>query len=400
MKILLVNVVCGIKSTGRICTDIATYAEELGHEVKIGYGRENVPSEYRKYAVKIGSKRDVLFHGLRKLLFDGDGFGSKIATRKFIEWVKEYNPDVIHLHNILGYYLNLPLLFDYIRNSGKTVIWTLHDCSSFTGGCEYFEYSGCDKWKNQACDKCPYNRTIPKRILYYRPKKKLAGNLKLYGDLKNIIYVTPSNWLKEQVAESFLGNNRIEVISNGIDLDVFKRRESDLRTKIGALNKNVILGVALPWSKRKGFDDFLKLSSLLQSDKYLIILIGLSEEQLKNLPCNILGIERTDSAEQLAQYYSMSDVFVNPTYEDNYPTTNLEAIACGTPVVTYNTGGSPESASIYGSVVPKGDVDGLFREIEQICSEDKKVLDESLIHYLDKKRMISEYLELYEKRSF
>mgnify|MGYP000231854880 FL=1 len=159
MKVLMINVVCGIRSTGRICTDLAIALEKQGHEVRIAYGRETVPEQFQKYAVRIGTDLDVKLHGIKARLFDRAGFGSRKATEKFIEWVKKYDPDIIHLHNIHGYYIDVERLFKYLRTCGKKIIWTLHDCWSFTGHCVYFDYIVCDKWKN-GCFYCPQKKGI------------------------------------------------------------------------------------------------------------------------------------------------------------------------------------------------------------------------------------------------
>ena len=151
MKVLMINSVCGIRSTGRICTDIAEELEKQGHDVKIAYGRETVPEKYQKYAVRIGTDLDVKLHGIKTRLFDRHGFGSKRATKKFIKWVEEYDPDVIHLHNLHGYYINIKILFDYLKKANKKVVWTLHDCWAFTGHCTHFDFVGCNKWKCKCC---------------------------------------------------------------------------------------------------------------------------------------------------------------------------------------------------------------------------------------------------------
>ncbi len=344
----MINSVCGIRSTGRICTDIAQALEAKGHDVKIAYGRESVPTEYQKYAVRIGTNRDVMTHGVQARVLDRSGFGSKRATKDFIKWVKAYDPDVIHLHNLHGYYLNLEVLFDYLKKSGKRVIWTLHDCWPFTGHCVYCRMGQCKKWKT-GCHKCIASREYP-TAFYDNSKRNWLRKRALFTGVNHLTLITPSNWLANQVKESFLCEYEVCVINNGIDTGVFRHIKSDIKNKYGIADKKVLLGVAAVWDARKGLEDFIKLSNVICSD-YVIVLIGLTEEQISGLPHNILGIRRTDNTAELAEWYSAAEVFINPTYEDNYPTTNLEAIACGTPVITYDTGGSPESALLYGKVV-------------------------------------------------
>ena len=342
----MINSVCGIRSTGRICTDLALKLESQGHNVKIAYGREHVPDEYKRFAVRIGNELDVNVHALKARLCDGMGLGSKTATRQFIKWVREYDPDVIHLHNIHGYYINIPVLFSYLQRCDKKIIWTLHDCWSFTGHCMYFNYENCEKYKT-GCGACPQRGVYPKRIGPDRSAYNFTLKQNLITGIPNFYIVTPSQWLKNLALQSYLKNYPIDVINNGVDTNVFKPISSDILSRLGIADKKVILGVAAVWDRRKGMSDFIELSRLID-DSYKIVLVGLSSKQIQELPENIIGIERTDSVAELVELYSAAYVFVNATYEDNYPTTNLEAIACGTPVITYDTGGSPESANIYG----------------------------------------------------
>ncbi len=353
MKVLQINSVCGIRSTGRICTDIADVLTANGHECKIVYGRETVPEKYKKYAVRIGSNTDVKLHALESRLFDNSGFGSKKATNDFIKWVKEYDPDVIHLHNIHGYYINIEILFNYLKSCNKRIIWTLHDCWPFTGHCSYFTMVKCEQWKAH-CSYCVQKHCYPSSILADHCKSNFERKRALVSGIKDMTLITPSKWLADLVSESFLKKYPVKVIHNGIDLSVFKPTESDLRKKYGLTDKKVILGVASVWDERKGLDDFIKLSDLLDR-QYQIVLIGLSDRQLKKMPDNVIGIKRTDSVTELAQWYTTADVFINLTYEDNYPTVNLEAQACGTPCITYRTGGSVESVP-EENIVDAGDI--------------------------------------------
>lgn len=388
MKVLMINVVCGIRSTGRICTDLATALEAQGHEVKIAYGRENVPEQFQKYAVKIGTDLDVKLHGVKARLLDGAGFGSKKATEMFIEWVKEYDPDVIHLHNIHGYYINVEALFNYLKTCGKKVIWTLHDCWAFTGHCAYFDYVGCEKWKT-GCNHCEQKNEYPARIGPDRSKQHYAIKRDLFTGIKNITLVTPSQWLADLVSESYLSEYNVSVIHNGVDIEVFKPTQNNVHEKYNCVGKKIILGVAAVWDRRKGLDTFIELADKLD-DSYQIVLVGLTKEQSEKLPKNIIGIERTNSVQELAELYTAAYVFVNPTLEDNYPTTNLEAIACRTPVITYDTGGSGESAVMFGKSVQRGRVNELITTIEDITIDEPKLID------LDYKNTVKKYIYLYE----
>lgn len=390
MKILMINVVCGIRSTGRICTDLATALEAQGHEVKIAYGRENLPEQFQKYAVRIGSDLDVKLHGVKARLFDAAGFGSKAATKRFIQWVKEYDPDVIHMHNIHGYYINIEVLFDYLKTCGKKIIWTLHDCWAFTGHTAYCDVVDCQKWRT-SCGQCPLINEYPKSIID-RSHYNWARKKKAFTDIPNMTVVTPSEWLAGLVRQSFLGQYHIEVIKNGIDTSKFKPTETDFRRKHHLEDKTILLGVATSWDDMKGYSDYITLSEMLD-DSYQIVLVGLTEQQLRTVPKNILGIQRTAGVEELAGIYSTADYYLNLSYCENYPTTNLEAIACGTPVITYNTGGSPESAVIYGMVVEKGQIDDVVKTMDE-C---KKLVPKNV--NLDYKETVLHYITLIENNT-
>ena len=382
MKVLQINSVCGIRSTGRICTDLADVLLQDGHECKIAYGRESVPEKYGKIAVRIGNDLDAKMHALQSRIFDNAGFGSRQATEKFIEWVKEYNPDIIHLHNIHGYYINIEVLFNYLAESNKPVVWTLHDCWAFTGHCAYFSYVKCDKWKT-GCFNCPQKKRYPSSLLWDASKQNWQKKKALFTSVKNMTLVTPSKWLANEVKKSFLSNYPMKVIANGIDLDVFKPTPSDFKEKNGLVGKKIILGVASSWSECKGLKDFIELSKILD-EKYKIVLVGLSGNQIKELPENVMAISRTNNVKELAEIYTAADIFFNPTYEDNFPTVNLEAQACGTPVITYRTGGSVES-------VPEENV------VEQGLYKDVLCVHPNLANgVMDKQKASRCYFELYK----
>lgn len=388
MRILMINVTCGTGSTGRICTDLATMLESRGHEVKIAYGRDDIPEPYRRFGVRIGDHWNVKLHGLRARLLDGAGFGSRRATEQFIHWVRRYDPDIIHMHNLHGYYIHIGVLFDYLKDCGKRIIWTLHDCWPFTGHCAYFDYSSCNRWKS-GCMHCPQKGDYPASIgldlscQHYKAKKRI------FKDIPGMVLVTPSQWLANLVKQSFIGKYQTTVIHNGIDTAVFHPTQSDVKERFECAKKKIILGVASVWDRRKGLDAFIELSQQLPDD-FQIILVGLSKKQIRGLPENIVGIERTESVQELVDLYSAADVFVNPTLEDNYPTTNLEAISCGTPVITYQTGGSPESALLYGTAVPRGDVTAVARLLRA-----STVFTPAPNLNLDKSATLEQYLKLY-----
>lgn len=364
-KILLINVTCGQGSTGRIVTGIYDELTKRGHTCMAAYGRGSAPSGYNAY--RIGSELDVRIHGVLSRVTDRHGFYSTAATKRFIEKIKEFGPDIVHMHNIHGYYLNVKLLFEFLAASKIQVIWTLHDCWSFTGHCTHFEYLGCDKWKShEGCSKCPQLKEYPKSILMDGSVKNHAIKRRLFTAIDNMLLVTPSEWLKGKVEESYMGKYPVTVVPTGINLNVFKPTASKLRERYGLSDRFVILGAANPWRERKGLYEFIKLSKELD-DKYRIVMLGLKPEQKKLLPKEIIALGRTDSIEEMAQWYSAADAYVNLTFEDTFPTTNIEALACGTPVVTYRVGGSPESLTDEcGFGVEKGSIEEVIDALNTI----------------------------------
>lgn len=392
MKVFEINSVAGIRSTGRICTDIAKMLFENGHECKIAYGRENAPDFCRDYTVNIGTKLGAYARFARGLVLDDHGKGAILGTKKLIKEIKAFSPDIIHLHNVHGYYLNIKMLFEYLKEANVPVVWTLHDCWAFTGHCAYFDYVGCEKWKTGECESCPAKGEYPPSILLDRSKKNLREKKELFTSVKNMTLVTPSAWLAELTRSSFLGKYEVATVNNGIDLDVFKPTKGDILTRLGLDGKRIILGVASIWERRKGLSDFIEIANKL-TNEWHVVLVGLNKKQMVGLPKNVTGIERTNSGRELAELYSAADVFVNPTYEDNFPTVNMEALACGTPVVTYNTGGSPESADRkYSKIVEKGDTDALLSAIYETKKTDGINADR-----FDKNEKYLEYLALYER---
>lgn len=369
MKVLQINTVCGTGSIGRIEVDLYKMLKEQGHDCLIAYGRGTPPKDIQ--TIRIGNDWDIRRSGLKTRLTDREGFGSKRATKQFIEKVKKYDPDVIHLHNLHGYYINIEVLFNYLKEANKKVIWTLHDCWAFTGHCTHFDYIGCDKWKT-GCEKCPQTREYPKSLLLDHSKLNYQTKKELFTKVKNLMIVTPSHWLADLAKESFLAEYPVEMIHNGIDLEVFKPTPSNFRERYHCEDKTIVLGVANVWSRRKGLNAFVQLSKELPKD-FQIVLVGLSKKQIKKLPENIIKIERTNNIRELTKIYTVADVFVNPTLEEVLGMTNVEALACGTPVITYDTGGSPECIDEKcGRVVAKENIKELKKRIEDKIYIEKK----------------------------
>ena len=363
MKVLLINSVCGIGSTGRICTDLAQAFAAQGHEVKIAYGRGVVPEEYRKYAVRIGTNLDLLLHVIRTRILDQHGLGSTAATKRFLQWAESYNPDLLWLHNIHGYYINYELLFAWIKNRPEMIVkWTLHDCWAFTGHCTHFAVANCDRWKTQ-CKLCLQLDHYPVSIFRDYSSNNYVRKKASFSGVKRMTLIAPSQWLATLVKQSFLKEYQIEVHYNTIDSNIFKPTYSDFRERYGIHDKKMILGVAGVWSDRKGLKDFIKLRKIMD-DSYIIVLVGLTKKQICCLPPGILGIRRTNSPHELASIYSAADVFVNLSIEETFGMTTVEAQSCGTKAVVYDIGGCAESLFLPDSVaIPVGDFDRLKREI-------------------------------------
>lgn len=398
MRVLQINSVCGIGSTGRIATDIDKILKEQNHESYIAYGRNSAINSDNR--IKIGNKLDNYLHVAKTRVLDMHGFGSINATKKFIEEIDILNPDIIHLHNIHGYYINIEILFNYLKKSNKPVVWTLHDCWAFTGHCSHFDYIGCDKWETE-CHNCPQKKSYPSSMIVDNSRNNYRIKKELFTGLNNLTIVTPSKWLANLVRKSFLKKHPVEVINNGIDLEVFKPTDSDFRSNHNIQDKFIILGVAIGWGKRKGYKYFIDLSKQLKRDE-VIIMVGLTKKQKEELPNNIIGITRTNNIVELAEIYSTVDVFINPTLEDNFPTTNLESLACGTPVITFNTGGSIESVDKNtGFIVEKGKLEELYNAIKKTKCKGKDRYEKECIHrantLYNKNNRFNDYLNLYKK---
>ncbi|MBQ8581442.1 MAG: glycosyltransferase [Alistipes sp.] len=405
-KLLQINPVVRIStSTGRIMQEIGELAIERGWESYIAYskGRDGI-KPCKSKLVPIGNKWSVRWHGFMTRIFDRHGLASTRATKAFIRQIERIQPDIIHIHNIHGYFLNYKVLFDFLARYGKPVIWTVHDCWLYTGHCYYYSYQRCSKWE-QHCHQCPQKRKFPSSYLFDRSSrnfddKRLAFNA-LLPDGMHIVPV--SDWMRGEMSRSFLKDYPYQVIHNGIDTALFAPCDSvEIRTRYHIpADKKIYLGVASIWSDEKGLAEFKRIATQLTEDE-VIVMVGVSEVIKKQLPDNIIAIARTENIKQLAALYSAATAFINPTWQDNYPTVNLEAISCGTPVVTYRTGGSIESITPdTGSIVEQGDVEGLLRAARDIKQRGKSYFTErcrdyALAHFKKEDRY-QDYLELYEK---
>lgn len=403
-KLLQINPVLRTNtSTGRIVQEIGELAIKEGWDSYVAYsgGRDGL-KPCKSKLIPVGGKADVAFHGLWTRLTDRHGLASWSATRRFIDEIKALKPDVIHIHNIHGYFLNYKILFDFLAQSDIPVVWTVHDCWLYTGHCYHYAAAGCYKWQS-LCEDCPQKFEFPASYFVDRSRQNYLDKKEAFTSVPNMTIVTVSEWMKNEMSNSFLKNCQFQVIHNGIDLNVFSVQDNEqgVRQRYGLGDKRIILGLASIWSKEKGWDDFIEMAKML-NDNELIVLVGVSEKQQEQLPSNIVGIRRTENVQQLAELYSAADVFVNPTWQDNYPTVNLEAIACGTPVVTYRTGGSVEAINdSTGMIVEQGDVAGLLSAVREIMQRGTQFFKDSCrkfaLENFDKEERYNDYLKLYDK---
>lgn len=401
MKIAQINITTG-GSTGHIMLNIATIAREKGFSMQTHSpvrfsrsGKMSFPSiDGHSYW---GSRYESFVHYYLGQLLGKNGMLSYRGTKELIKDLEKFEPDIIHLHNVHAFCINLPLLFNYIHKNNIKVIWTLHDCWTFTGNCPHFVVAKCDKWKT-GCHHCPQTKEYMK--MYIDTSKKMYKlKKKLFCGVKDMTIVTPSKWLADLAKESYLGGYPIKVINNGINMSIFKPTESNFREKYGLEGKKIILGVIMGWNNRKGSDVFLELAKKLD-DEYKIVIVGADGNVRQRLPESVLCISRTANQKELAEIYTTADLFVNPTREENYPTVNMEALACGTPVLTFKTGGSPEIIDeSCGSVVEVDDVDAMEREIIRIC-ETVPYSEEACLERaknFDMNDRFDEYIELYRE---
>lgn len=403
-KLLQINPVIRINtSTGRIMQEIGELARANGWETYIAYsqGRDGV-SPNAAHLIPVGNRWSVAWHGIMTRLFDRHGLASERATREFIAEIQQIQPDIIHIHNIHGYFLNYRILFEYLSNVNIPVIWTVHDCWLYTGHCYYYSYVGCDKWKSQ-CEQCPQRRDFPTSWWMDRSKQNFWDKKKAFTSIpKELLTIVPvSEWIHGEMKQSFLKDYPYQVIHNGINLENFQVYPADeVKKRYGLEGKRILLGVASIWMEEKGWNDFMQLAGMLTPDE-VIVLVGVKEEQKKGLPATIVPISRTDNLKQLAELYAAAEALVNPTWQDNYPTVNLEAIACGTPVVTYRTGGSIEVITPdTGFIVEQGDIPGLLAAVRIIEERGKDYYQTKCRAYAEahfkKEDRYADYLKLYE----
>ena len=398
LKVLSINT-SNFGSTGNIMLRLQECCKSNGMKMLVAFpkSRSNMKKRVAN-SIYIGSILSRNIHLQLSNLTGYNGTFSYFSTLIFLRKVKKYKPDIIHLHNLHNCYINLPMLFNYIKKNNIPVVWTLHDCWAFTGQCPHFTMAKCDKWKT-GCYSCPQYNEYPSSLVD-RTKTMWKLKKKWFTGVQNMTIVTPSQWLADLVKESFLKEYPVKVINNGIDLSIFKPTESDFRKKHGiAENQKMLLGVSFGWGVRKGLDVFIELSERLDSEEYQIVLVGTDDNVDKQLPSNIISIHRTQDQKELAEIYTAADVFVNPTREEVLGMVNIESLACGTPVITFNSGGSPECIDKFcGVVVECDDVDAMEQAVKRLCLND--VYNETLCierakHFNNIMRF-KEYVSLYD----
>lgn len=398
-KVLQINVDATNGSNGGIARDIGTLAIENGWESYIAYGRNAILGDSKQ--IRIGNKLNVYEHGIESRLFDNHGLSSRIATNNFLRKIDEIEPDIIHLHNIHGYFLNYKILFEYLKKINVPVVWTLHDCWTFTGHCAHFVSADCDKWKT-GCYSCPLKKGYPSSLFLDRSKKNYKLKEKLFNSLNDLTIVPVSYWLESLVKESFLKNNKIFTILNGIDINIFKYTENkSIREKYKIGNNFLLIGVAANWTPQKGLNDYIELSKKI-SDDSVILLVGLSKDKIFDLPKNIIGIERTSDISELVSIYSEADIVLNLSYAETFGMTTIEGMACGTPSIVYNKTASPGLIiGDVGYVVEAGNMEQLLLTINKIKQRGKKYYfekcRESVLKNFNIEINYSAYINLYKQ---
>lgn len=397
MKIVQINATQNSGSTGKIAEQIGELIQSNGWESYIVSGRGQMPTSSK--SIRINSRLEVLLHIFIKHFAALDGRGSICATKRLVKQLKQIQPDLIHLHVIHESYINYPILFEYLHEEKIPVVWTFHDCWAFTGHCSHFDFIKCDKWKTK-CYNCPASKNINKIEFFIAAKSNFRLKKNAFTSVPKMTICPVSHWLGNLVKESFLSKYNVCIIHNGIDLDVFKPRKSSLRETLSIGNKFVVLGVANGWGKRKGYDDFIEIAT--RCPKWVFIMVGNRNGLSDNVPQNIITVPFTSGQIELSEYYSISNVFLNTTYEDTYPTVNLESIACGTPVLTYKTGGSPESVTEdTGIVIPQGNVSAAIEALALFENKDKEAYSAKCRKYAEdnfsNKEKFQQYIELYKE---
>ena len=396
--LLQINVDANNGSNGGVARDIGRLVQEKGWNSYIAYSRRVSPCT--STLIKIGNKLDIITHVFFSRILDNHGLCSVLATKRLIKKILKIQPDIIHLHNIHGYFLNYKILFNYLKKSRIPVVWTLHDCWPYTGHCSHFISADCYKWKT-GCYNCPLKKKYPKSLIFDFSERNYRIKKECFTSLERMTITTVSHWMGRQLDDSFLNKYKIHVVLNGVDTSVFKYKESDVRKKYNINAKYLLLGVAANWSKGKGLYDYYELSKHLDDD-FKIVLIGMTPEQISELPNGIIGIKRTENLEELVRFYSASDIILNLSYAESFGLTTVEGMACGTPGIVYDNTASPELLSPEtGIVVPTGNIEAVINAIQHITSKGRNVYSAAcrkrVLEFFDKDKKYLEYYNIYKQ---
>ena len=397
MKLFQISSSIGnLGSTASDAEGIGKAALERGWESYVAYGRDH--TESASNLIKVGNKFTFYTHIIISRMFDSEGHGSVLATKKLIKEIKRVNPDLIILHNLHGYYLNYSILFDFLSKCDKQIIWSLHDCYAFTGHCTYFESVKCEKWKSE-CHDCPLKKSYPSSLFFDNSRRNFRYKKKWALSIKNMTIVTVSDWLKSLVEQSFLGHYPVMRIYNGINIEIFRYRNDLSHLYPG---KRILFGVANRWIIGKGIYDYLELAKILPGDCLILLAGTIDDESIRNsLPNNVINIGRVNDRVVLAQYFSRADVTLNLSYQETMGLTSAESMACGTPVVAYNATASPELiSSETGRVVPPGNISAIAKAIQSLMEKDKAsymdVCRQRVIDNFEEMSNFGKYLDLYK----
>lgn len=396
-KILLINAVCGIGSTGRIVADLWKTLKDNGYEAKVAFGVGKGFFVDEQDQFKFNNKLGYYWHNALSRITDRAGFYSSIPTLILLHFIDRYKPDLIHLHNLHGYYINIRLLFNYIKRHNIPIVWTLHDCWAFTGHCTHFDYIGCYRWKIN-CFSCPQRIEYPQSLVLDRSSRNFVQKKKLLTSLDKMSIVTPSVWLANCVKQSFLSKYDVTSIPNGIDVTIFHPVKSDIRQRLSIPNnKKIILTVANVWNEKKGFSDVIRLSRILPVNEYQVVMVGVTKPQLSLLPHSIIGIERTENINELVELYSAADIFFNPSKEETMGMVTIEALACGTPAIVYDRTAVPEAVDMNTGIIINSD--NLF-EIQRIIERfkfDAKACQQRVEESFSEDNMSARYIATYQR---
>ena len=394
--LLFINVSLNCGSTGKIVEGIGSLAKSQGWDVYVAHGARYVKESSLK-SFQISNKAGEILHFIKSSINDAQGRGSRCSTKKFLKFIDEIKPDVVHIHNIHGCFLNYPLLFQYLREKNIPVVWTLHDCWAMTGHCVHFMRTNCNQWKTQ-CVKCPQKHDFPSSYLLDRCKNNYTLKKQLFTALEKMRITTVSTWLKGIVEQSYLRKFPVGVVPNGVDTSKFVYTEGDFRKRYKVGEKKLVLAVASGFEERKGIYDFVKLCNMLPKD-YQLLLVGTNDNDKKVLPDNVIAVTRANGTADLAAFYSEADVLLSLSYEETFGLTIIEAMSCGTPAIVYDNTAQPELITPEtGLVVANGDVEGVKKAIEEVCANGKayysKACREHALEY-DERKIYQKYLDLY-----